>query len=88
MVTKWSKKVAYSNVKSKFPDLVGWYCLNHRFELSLSVAVKHCTETNHFTDFLDKLHHLYNQSPKNFRELDAAVSNIGVCLRRIGFLWS
>ncbi|KAF3833310.1 hypothetical protein F7725_026975 [Dissostichus mawsoni] len=47
-------------------------------------AVKHCTEINHFTAFLDKLYCLYHQSPKNLRELNAAVSEVGVCLRKIG----
>lgn len=78
------KNGVYTKLKSMFPGLIGWHCLNHRLELSVSDAVKHCTETNHFTIFLDKLYCLYNQSPKNLRELNAVVSGLGVCLRRIG----
>ncbi|XP_033981881.1 E3 SUMO-protein ligase KIAA1586-like [Trematomus bernacchii] len=78
------KNGVYTKLRSKYPGLIGWHCLNHRLELSVSDAVKHCTETNHFTAFLDKLYCLYHQSPKNLRELDAAVSEVGVCLRKIG----
>ena len=78
------KNGVYTQLKTKFPGLIAWHCLNHRLELSVSDAVKTCTETNHFTAFLDKLYCLYHQSPKNLRELDAAASEVGVCLRRIG----
>lgn len=57
----------YSKLKSKFAGLKGWHCLNHRLELSVTDAIKHWTETNHFTAFLDKLYCLNNQSPKNLR---------------------
>lgn len=73
ILLRWSlcngreKNGVYTKLKSMFPGLIGWHCLNHRLELSVSDAVKHCTETNHFTAFLDKLYCLYNQSPKNPR---------------------
>lgn len=62
---------------------IDWHCLNHELELSLSDPVKYCAQSSHLAAFLDKLYFLYNQSSKNLRELDAEVSEGGLCLRGI-----
>lgn len=62
------KAGVFTKLKSKCPCLIGWHCLNHRLELSVGVAVKCCTEINHFTNFMDKLYSLYHQSPRNQRD--------------------
>lgn len=78
------KAGVYAKLKEKYPDIVGWHCLNHRLELAVGDAVKCCTESNHFRSFLDKLYSLYSQSPKNLRELDKAAESVGTQLRKIG----
>ena len=35
----------FAKLKSMFPNIIGWHCLNHRLELSVGDAVKCCTET-------------------------------------------
>jgi len=43
--------------------------MNHRLELAVNDSVKDVTATNNFKAFLDRLHALYNRSPKNQNEL-------------------
>jgi len=33
-----------AKLKTRFPQLLTWHCLNHRLELSVGDAVKSCTE--------------------------------------------
>ena len=49
---------ALTQLKQKFPRLVGWHCLNHRFELALSDAVN--VAVIHFKCFMDTLYALYS----------------------------
>lgn len=78
------KAGVFSRLKSKFPRLISWHCLNHRLELAVGDAVKQCTEINHFSSFMDKLYCLYHQSPKNQRELSSATSELGIVIKKIG----
>ena len=67
-----------------FPQLIVWHCLNHRLELAVGDSVKDVTEVNHFKAFLDTLYALYNQSPKNQRELAEAATDVEAKLQKIG----
>ena len=50
----------FARLKSKFPCLIGWHCLNHRLELSVGDDVKQCTEINNFSSFMDELYSLHH----------------------------
>ena len=48
-----------------FPNLFTWHCLNHRLELTVNDAIVDLNGINHFKTFIEKLHSVYSQSPKN-----------------------
>jgi len=56
-------------LKDKYLLIFSWHCMNHRLELAVNDSVKDVTATNNFKAFLDRLHALYNRSPKNQNEL-------------------
>lgn len=78
------KSGVVAKLKCSFPRLISWHCFNHRLELSVSDAVKCCTEINHFKAFFDALYSLYSMSPKCQRELAECASELNVELNRIG----
>jgi len=62
-------------LKDEFPDIVLWHCFSHRLELAVGNALDATSSTNHLQSFVESLHSLCSQSPKNMRELsDCAVS--------------
>ena len=67
-----------------FPNLITWHCLNHRLELAVDDAIADIRGINHFKIFIEKLHSVYNQSPKNKRELKGIAENLDVQLLKIG----
>jgi hypothetical protein len=71
------KAGVYAKLKTKYPSLIGWHCMNHRLELAVHDAVKSCVELNHFKIFMDKLYTLYSTSPKNRRLLEKCAAEIG-----------
>ena len=73
-----------AKLKSRFPQLLTWHCMNHRLELSVGDAVKSCTEINQFKIFLDTLYALYSMSPKMHRELGECAKEVENQLYRIG----
>ena len=68
----------------KHPDSIVWHCLNHRLELSVGGAVSEVVGVNYFRDFMDKQYALYNQSPKNMRELEEHARDVGDQVLKIG----
>ena len=48
----------------KFPRIILWHCLNHRFDLSVGDTISEVCGANYFQAFMDKLYSLYSQSPK------------------------
>ena len=75
----------FTQLKQKFPWLVGCHCLNHRHELAVSDAAKACVAVNHFKYFMDSLYALYStKSSRNKRELLVAAVKVEVCLLKIG----
>ena len=73
-----------ARLRSKFPQVICWHCLNHRLELSVGDAVKSCTEINNFKAFMDLLYSTYSMSPKLNRELGECASELQMLLNRIG----
>ena len=57
-------------VQQSFPNVILWYCFNHRLELAVGDAVAEISGTNHFKILFDKLYHIYHSSAKNKRELE------------------
>ena len=74
----------YAKLKCLFPNLIGWHCLNHRLELSVSDAVDACAGLNNFKIFIGKLYSLYSASPKNRRALQVSANDLDVQLLKIG----
>ena len=70
--------------KDEFPDIVLWYCLNHRLELAVGNALDATSGTNDLQSFLECLYALYSQSPKNMRELSNCAHDLNLTLKRIG----
>ena len=70
-------------LKDKFPDIMLWDCLNHRFELAVGNASEIIDGTNDFHSFLEHLFSLYSQSPKNKRELNQCSHDLQMTLKRI-----
>jgi len=73
-----------TRLKSIFPNLISWHCLNHRLKLCVNDAVKTCSAVNHFKSFMTTLYALYSASPKNRRALEKVVAELGVQLHKIG----
>lgn len=74
----------FRRLKTLFPRILGWHCINHRLELSVGDAVKSCSAVNHFKSLMDKLYCLYSQSPKNVRELQQVSNELDINLQKIG----
>ena len=71
-------------LEDKFPDIILWYCLNHRLELAAGNALKIISGTIDFHSFLAHFYSLYSQSPKNKRELNQCSHDLQMTLKRIG----
>lgn len=71
-------------MKGDFPSLFTIHCQAHRLELAVNQAVRSVNSISHFQMFVDSLYSLYSRSPKNQRELEAAASDVGVELLRVG----
>jgi len=71
-------------LKDEFPDIVLWHCLNHILELTVGNALDPTSGTNDMQSFLESLDSLYNQQPKNTRELSGCVHDLHITLKRIG----
>ncbi|KAF5281765.1 hypothetical protein FQR65_LT14560 [Abscondita terminalis] len=71
-------------LKAQFPNIIIWWCLNHRLELSVGDAVKAVASINRMTSFLDKLYTVYHASPKNARQLKECAKMLELQLLKIG----
>ncbi|KAJ8879717.1 hypothetical protein PR048_020325 [Dryococelus australis] len=58
--------------------------MNHRLELELSYAVDEVSGVNNFQIFMDKLYTLYNNSPKNQRQLAECAAQLDQQVKKIG----
>ena len=56
-------------LKSKYPQIVLWHCLNHRLELAVSDTIKAVGGTQPIEDFFWKIYTIYSQSAKMQRDL-------------------
>ena len=68
----------------KYPNPFVWHCLNHELELSVRNAADEVTNVDHFRGFLDCLYSVFNQSPKNCREISEVCNELGKQLYKIG----
>jgi len=73
-----------TQLKSKYPGIFTWHCLNHRLELAVHDAQRDIAAINHFRSFLDTVYSLFNQSSKNQRELKEASVELEAQILRIG----
>ncbi|CAM5127270.1 unnamed protein product [Eretmochelys imbricata] len=64
-----------------FPNVILWYCLNHRLELAVDEALEVTVGTNDLP-FLDVLYSLHNHQ-KNSHELNAHVNKLHIVLQKI-----
>ena len=55
-----------------------------RVELAVKVALEDQNSCKHFETFIEEIYSLYNQLPKNWRELDNIVSELGVEIIKFG----
>ncbi|KAJ8882970.1 hypothetical protein PR048_014809 [Dryococelus australis] len=69
---------------TKYANIVLWHCINHRLELALSDAVGEVSGVNNFQIFMDKLYILYNNSPKNQRQLVVCAAKLDQQVKKIG----
>ena len=71
-------------LRDSFPDIIIWHCLSHRVELAVNDALQDQNSCNHFEIFIEEIYSLYNQSPKNWRQLNNIASELGLEINKIG----
>lgn len=81
-----SRKSGVGKKLEKYLNLIIWHCSNNRLELSIADAISEVHGVNHFEIFMDKLHALYSQSPKNQREIETCAASISETIERIGWV--
>jgi hypothetical protein len=67
-----------SRLRSLYPLIFSWHCMNHRLELAVADAIKDVSAVNHFKCFLDTIYSLFSQSNKNQRALSEACKELEV----------
>lgn len=72
-------------LKSRYPQIVLWHCLNHRLELELAVSdtITAVGGTQRIEDFFGKIYTIYSQSAKLQRELKNIAAELDVQLRKV-----
>ena len=70
-------------LKSKYPQIVLWHCLNHRLGLAVSDTIKAVGGTQPIEDFFCKIYTIYSQSAKMQRDLKIIAVEINVQLRKV-----
>lgn len=83
-----SRSGVATRLKTKFPNLFVWHCLNHRLELSVGDVLRDVTEINHFQNFMDSLYCVYSMSPKNQSQIKEASVELESELLKIGRVFS
>jgi hypothetical protein len=68
----------------KILQLLTWYCLCHRLELSVHNVIKDVQGVSRFQSLMDKLYFYYHQSSKNSRALDKACLEVEIEMKKIG----
>ena len=64
-------------LRNDIPNIIIWYCLNHRLQLVLDDSVKEIKQVNHFKIFMDKIYALFHQSNKNQIQLYTIPAQLG-----------
>ena len=70
-------------LKSKYPQIALWHCLNHRLELAVSDTINAVGGTQPIKDFFCKIYTIYSQSAKMQRDLKIIAAEIDVQLRKV-----
>ena len=70
-------------LKSRYPQIVLWHCLNHRLELAVSDTITAVDGTQPIEDFIGKIYTIYSQSEKMQRGLKNIAAELDVQLRKV-----
>jgi len=77
-----------TQMKTMFPQIILWHCLNHRLELAVADAIDSVNGFSPMKSLFSKLHSIYSYSPKLTRELTGISNELGTSMKKIGKLLS